>query len=275
MIRQKISAVMGVYNEEHNLPRCLQALGWCDEIVVVDKFSTDRTADIATGFPNVVFLQSEDWLNVNINLGIERSTGDWILRIDADEVVSPELAAEIQVKVLALADRPYEGFWVPNRVFFFGKWIRYGIALDTRFGTERPGFGYRQVLFRKGSASYPCLRQHEELCVRGSWSRLHGHYDHFSHRTVSQWITKMNLYTDLDAGRIDVLAPGYLPPKPGKTVVALAVIFYRLYVKRKGYRDGIHGFITCALNTAYILVERCKLWEKHVRQAHPGEVVDY
>jgi glycosyltransferase involved in cell wall biosynthesis len=273
--RRTITAVIGVYNEEHNLPRCLRALAWCDEVIVVDKFSTDRTPEIARSFPNIVFLQNEDWLNVNINLGIERAKGDWILRIDADEIASPELAEEIQHKVLASPIQPCDGYWVPNRVFFFGKWIRYGVALDTRFGNEKPGYGWRQILFRKGYADYPCVRQHEELRVKGNWGRLNGHYDHFSHRTVSQWIGKMNLYTDLDVGRTDVLAPGYVAPKTSKTVVALALIFYRLYIKRNGYRDGIHGFITCALNTAYILVERAKVWEKQFRLTHPDEIAEY
>ena len=272
--RQTLSAVLGVYNEGHQIARCLEALAWADEVIVVDKFSTDDTEAVAARYSNVRFYQNESWLNVNINLGIEKAAGDWILRIDADEIVSPDMAAEIQ-EILVRPDTSYSGYWAPNRVYFFGKWIRYGVAYDARFGKERLGYAYRQVLFRKGTASYACKRQHEELTTHGEYGLLAGHYDHFSHPSVSRWIAKMNLYTDLDAGRTDVLSADFRPPRPGRTLIALTKIFFDLYVGRKGYRDGIYGFVTCSLNTMYVLVERCKIWEKHYRLTHPEEIVEY
>src|SRR5947209_251059 len=90
--RQTISAVLCVFNEAHQIARCLDALAWCDEVVVVDRFSTDDTRKIAETYPNVRFFQREDWTNPNMNFGIEQATGDWILRIDCDEIVSPEMA---------------------------------------------------------------------------------------------------------------------------------------------------------------------------------------
>jgi glycosyltransferase involved in cell wall biosynthesis len=273
--RQTLSVVIPVLNVEDKIARCLEALAWADEVVVVDMFSTDRTEEICQSYPNVVFLQNMDYIFANVNYGIDHACGDWIMRLDSDEVVTPELAAEIQTEVLAKPDLPYSGFAVPNKVYFFGKWIRYGVAYDATNGPEWIGYGFRRILFRRGTARYECKREHEDLQTTGEYGRLRGHYDHFSHRTVSEWIRKMNYYTDKDVERMDVLAPDFRVPKPGKTLIALAKVFFDLYIRRKGHKDGIHGFMTCALNTLYILVERCKVWEKHWRLTHPDEVVHY
>ena len=271
--RQTLSAVLCVFNEAHQIARCLDALDWCDEVIVVDRFSTDGTADMARSYPNVRLFQREDWTNPNMNYGIEQAAGDWILRIDCDEIVSPDLAEEIRTDVLANPDMRYSGFWVPNRVYFFGKWIRYGVAYDARF--KRPGYGYRQILFRRGTAKYACVGFHEELTTEGAYGKLQYQYEHFSHPSVSRWIAKMNHYTDSDVAQRNVLATDFRLPTSGKTLVALVKIFVTYYVVRQGYRDGIHGFMTCALNTIYVLVERCKVWEKHYRLTRPDEVVKY
>jgi glycosyltransferase involved in cell wall biosynthesis len=238
-------------------------------------FSTDRTEEICRRYPNVVFLQNKDYIFANVNFGIDHARSDWIMRLDSDEVVSEELAREIQEEVLSKPDIPYSGFWVPNRVYFFGKWIRYGVAYDPRFAKKRPGYGYRKILFRRGTARYACQREHEDLITEGEYGVLQGHYDHFSHRSVAEWIGKMNYYTDRDVERMDVLAPDFRVPRPGRTLVALVKIFFEFYILRKGYRDGLHGFMVSALNTFYILVERCKIWEKHYRLTHPEEMVAY
>jgi glycosyltransferase involved in cell wall biosynthesis len=270
--QETLSVILCVYNEGHQIARCLDALTWADEVIVMDKFSTDDTEAVARRYSNVRFYQNEDWININVNLGIEKAKGDWILRMDADEVVSPEMAQEIQ-QILRNPDPRYSGYWAPNRVFFFGKWIRYGVAYDRKFGKERIGYCYRQVMYRKGAAKYACVGYHEELTTQAEFGRLKGHYDHYSHPSVSRWIAKMNMYTDGDTGRMDVLSPEFRMPRPGKTIVALIKIFFDLYVRRQGYRDGTHGFMTCALNTFYVLVERCKIWERHYKLTHPEEIV--
>lgn len=275
MSRQTLSVVIPVYNVEDKIARCLDALTWADEVLCVDMYSTDRTEEICRRYPNVVFLQNKDYIYANVNFGIDHSRGDWIMRLDSDEIVSPELAQEIQDKVLAKPDVRFSGYWVPNRVYFFGKWIRYGVAYDDRFGKDRIGYGFRKGLFRRGTARYACLREHEDLTTEGEYGVLNGYYDHFSHRSVSEWITKMNYYTDRDVERMDVLAAGFRLAQPRRTLVALVTIFYGYYIRRQGYRDGLYGFIVCALNTLYVLVERCKVWEKHYRLTHPDEITEY
>ncbi len=271
--RGRISAVLCVFNEERRIARCLDALVWCDEVVVVDRFSRDDTGAISKSYPNVRFLQREDWLNPNINFGFEQATGDWILRIDCDEIVSPEMALEIQNEILSGKDVRFNGFWAPNRVYFFGKWLKYGVAFDPR--SDRPGYGYRKVLFRKGMARYDCKLYHEDLTTQGEFGRLKHHYEHYSHTTVSGWIGKMNDYTTGDAENSDVLSPEFRLPKPGKTVAAMLKMFIVYFILHKGYRDGIYGFMTSGMNTMYLFVDRCKLWEKHYRLTHADEIVRY
>ena len=273
-IRKSISAVICTRNEGVRIAKCLEGLLWCDEILVIDRFSTDDTEEIACRYAKVQFIQRDEWVNSNMNFGLEAAKGDWTIRMDADEVVSPEMAEEILL-MLANDNPEYGGYLAPNRVFFFGKWIQFGVAYDHRFAKVRPGYGFRKVLFRKGTARFECLKQHEDFVTEGKYGILKGHYDHFSHPTVSRWIEKMNWYTDIDTGLTDVLAPNFKLPHPAKTLIALIKIFFDLYIMRKGYKDGVYGFITCSLNTFYVLVERCKIWEKHYRAARPDQIVKY
>ena len=190
MARQTLSVVIPVYNVADIIGRCLDALTWADEVVVVDMFSTDETEAICRRYANVRFFQNRDYIYANFNYGLDRATGDWILRLDSDEVVSLQLAQEIQEEVLAN--------YLKNE--------------------------------------YP--------------------------QTV-------------DVERTDVTAPGFRLPRPHRTLLALAKVFFDLYIRRKGYRDGVHGFMCCTLNTFYLLVERCKLWEKHAWATQCEELVRY
>ena len=254
-----ISVVTPVKNVEDRLERFLDALTWCDEVVLVDQFSTDRTPEIAARYPNVTFIQNNDFVPVNYNLGQERARGDWIFRLDSDEIPTPELVAEIRQQVVENPTPAFDGFLVPNRVYFFGKWIRYGIAYDPR---APEGCSLRKSLYRKGCARYPGQSYHDDLEGTGNWGQLRYPYDHFSHPSVSEWIRKMNHYTDGDLENIDVAAPDFVTPPPWRALVDVAVTFLRLYFQRKGYRDGLHGVIVNGLNALYPFVQKCKVWEK-------------
>lgn len=275
MSRKTISIVIPTRNVAPILRRTLDALTWADEVVIVDSFSTDETQEIAKSYPNVVFHQ---WVRpgvysiyAKVNYGIDRAAGDWVMRLDSDEVVTPELAREIQ-EVLASPDCPYDGFKIPSRTYMFGKWIRYGIAYNTEgINQEEPGYGYRYCLWRRGMARYPDHHIHEELAVQGTWGYLRHPYDHYSHASVSQWIAKMNFYTDCDTQSWSFDDPMYKPYHPLKTIVAVVLTFYRHYIKSKGYKDGLHGFMLAGLNAVYLFVERCKMWERRWKEEQAAQ----
>lgn len=260
MRRHTVSVVTPIKNVEDRLPRFLDALRWTDEVVLVDQSSTDRTPEIAAAYPNVTYIRSDAFVPVNYNLGQDRARGDWILRLDSDEIPTPELVAEIEA-LLEQDAIPYDGYYVPNRVYFFGKWIRWGMAHDP----SGAGCSFRKSFYRKGAARYPERSYHDDLESTGTWGRLQHPYDHFSHASVSEWIRKMNHYTDGDLENIDVAAPGFRSPPPARAVLDVPLTFVRLYWLNRGYRDGIHGVIVCGLNSLYQFVQKCKIWEKRWR----------
>ena len=257
---KKISVVIPTYNVETIITRCLEALRWADEVNIVDKCSTDRTREICARYPNVRFHEREDSINPNVNYGIERATHEWILRLDGDEVVTPELAAEIQEVVLRERYPHYSGFHVPSRVHFFGKWIKYGPAFQSE--SQVPGQAYRKTLFRKGTAYYRCEHIHEDITTTGEYGFLKSHYLHYSHDSISQWIGKMNFYTDQDVGRVPMEQISFKPFLRLRLCYWLLHNFYGMYVRRHGHRDGFHGFVVCLLSAWYPIVHQLKLWEK-------------
>ena len=255
--KHTVSVVTPVRNVEDRLERFLDALTGADEVVLIDQFSTDRTAEIAARYPNVTFIRSDDFVPRNYNLGQERARGEWILRLDSDEIPSPELVREIE-EILSQDEIPYDGYYVPQRVYFFGKWIRYGIAYTPG---APAGCSYRKGFYRKGYARYPGRSYHDDLESRGRWGYLRHPYDHYSHASVSEWIAKMNHYTDGDLTQLPLDDPSYRPPRPWRALLDVPLTFVKLYLLRRGYRDGRHGLIVCGLNALYAFVQACKIWE--------------
>lgn len=261
--REGISVVIPTFNVERIMSRCLDALRWADEVNVIDMFSTDGTRGICEQYPNVRLYERRGYIYENVNYGIERASHEWVMRLDSDEVVTPELAQEIQDVVLAKKYAHCAGFYVPSRVFFFGRWIRYGPAFDPR--SPVPGEAYRKVIFRRGTAYYRCEREHEDLTSTGEYGHLRNHYLHYSHESISQWISKMNYYTDRDVERVPPERISLDSFKRTKMLYWELHNFYGLYVRRRGYRDGFHGFVVCLLHAWYPIVEQLKLWERKWR----------
>ena len=264
--RKRISIVIPTLNVERIIGRCLDAVAWADEVVVVDMYSTDGTADICTRYPNVRLHQRRDYIEGNMNFGIERAAYEWVMLLASDEVVTPELAEEIRRVVLPEQHPQYSGFFVPSRVFFFGKWIRYGPAFDSRSPVR--GEAYARRIFRKGTAFYRGEQTHEDLTATGDYGFLRSHYLHYSHESISHWIAKMNYYTDRDIERVPVER---IEPKSLfrlRLAYWLLHNFYGLYVTRRGFRDGFHGFVVCLLHAWYPIIEQLKRWEKKWKSEH-------
>lgn len=259
-MRKQISVVIPTFNVEKIIRRCLDSLQWVDEVNVVDMYSTDGTREICRSYGNVEFFQNQDYIYGNVNYGIERASHEWIMRLDSDELVTGELANEIQEVVLTERYPECSGFYVPCRVFFFGKWIKYGPAFDPR--GRLPGEAYRKLLFRKGTAYYRCEREHEDLTTSGEYGFLRSHYLHYSHESISHWIGKMNYYTDRDVERVPPERISLESFNRIRLIYWLLHNFYGLYVSRRGYKDGFHGFVVCLLHALYPIVEQLKLWEK-------------
>lgn len=247
---RKISAVLLTKNEEKRIERCLRSISWVDEIVVVDTGSTDRTVplvrtftdrisrgDIAQGFAH------------NRNLGNQRASHDWVLKIDPDEVVSDALREEI-LRVMG-EDAGVDGYLAATRAYFGDRWIR--------------GCGWYPMtqvrLFDKREAFWEGL-VHERLVLRGKTGRLENDILHYSYDDLQHYFQKFNLYTSFEA-RALMEAGRRISPwnMPGAFLLRPLGLFLRSYLLQKGWRDGFHGFLVSACSSFYVLVKHMKLYE--------------
>ena len=252
MKRHTVAAVIPTKNVADIIRPTLESLRFCDEVIIVDMFSTDGTRALCESYPNVRFLQRQDYIYSNFNYGVEQAKSEWIIRLDSDEVLSPELQRSIQ-EVLEQEQPAHPVYDAFCHLYFFGKRLRHG------FGNQ-----WRNTLFRKGAARYECRSEHEHLTVQGSVGRLKGHYDHFTNPTISRWMEKTNYYTDRDVER--VARP--IPTKPFWVMYYVFRQWQRLYLA-PGWmmRDGYVGFAVAGLASFSVFMQYCKVWERAERLA--------
>ena len=235
------------------LPDCLKSVAWADEVIVVDNSSTDKTASVAKKHGARVFTRPNNvMLNINKNYGFIKATGDWILNLDADERVSEELKQEIEEITnyeLRITNNSIAGYIIPRKNIIFGKWIKHtGWYPD-----------YQLRLFRKESGSFPEHHIHEKIVVAGEVKKLNGQVIHENYQTVSQFIEKLNRYTDNEAEQI---------MKNGYVFSYLDIMrmpkeeFFRRYFSQQGYLDGFHGLVLSVLMAFYHSIVFVKVWEK-------------
>src|SRR3989344_8649892 len=188
----KISVVISAYNEEKLIEDCLKSVAnLADEIIFVDNTSQDSTVKIARKYTDKIFIRENDpvMLNKNKNFGFTKATGEWIISLDADERITPELAREIKKVINGLPSeaQAVDGFEIPRKNIIFNKWIRHSIWWPD----------YNLSLFRKGKGKFPEKHVHEKLKVIGEVGRLKNPLIHYNYQTVSQFIQKLyKTYTE-------------------------------------------------------------------------------
>lgn len=253
----KISVALLTFNEEDNVSECLESVKWADEIVVVDEKSSDKTVDIVKKYTKKIHFvdhgstngQTHDTLfHKHKQLALDKCTGDWILQIDADERLTPELAQEIK-NVVSGSDN-YNGYQFPRKNFIFGKWM------------EHAGWypDYQIKLFRRGKGKYPTeISVHEQIKVDGELGTLNGQLLHSHYRSVSQFVNRLNNYTTND---VQVIF------SKGEKVVWSDAIkfpadeFFRRFFLWEGYKDGLHGLVLSLLQSFSRFIVFAKMWEK-------------
>lgn len=255
----KISVVISAFNEEKNLFRCLESVkDLATEIIVIDNESTDQTTEIAQKFGAVIFSQpNNQMLNINKNYGFEKATGDWILNLDADEELSPELKEEIKAIINQSTNN---GYSFPRKNIIFGKWIQHSLWW--------PDFQLR--LFKKGFGKFPEKHVHEYLEVQGKTARLQFPLIHHNYQTISQFLYKMDqIYTESEVQR---LLKDKKDLKWQEIIKASPSDFLKNYFSLNGYKDGQHGLILNLLQSFTPLMAFAKVWEK---QGFPGKEISY
>jgi glycosyltransferase involved in cell wall biosynthesis len=249
-LRAMLSAIIITYNEEARIRRCLTSLVWVDEIIIVDSGSTDSTISICREYTDLVFIRPFDNFARQKNYGVEKANYDWILSIDADEVVSSELRAEIE-RLLHAPE--HDAYYVARNEYIFGKVVGYWPWHPT----------YLIRLFRK-EKGYWVGDVHEGVKVDGTVGKLRNRLDHLSHETIADFITKLNTYTSIEA---KTRVEAGCKPRVWKILVAPSVSFFVSYFFYGAWTNGAHGFLLAALVAIYTFVKHAKIWDLYFRDA--------
>lgn len=245
--RRSISAVITTYNEERNIADCIESLLWCDEIVVVDSFSTDKTVEIAPSFEKVRLLQRRYMGSASQkNWAMDQTQNDWVLIFDADERCTPELQSEIQ-KLLA-GEPSADAYTIKRRVYFMDRIIRFS------------GWQHDRVvrLVRRGAGRYPNRRVHADMEVHGAVPVLRNPMLHYMIESFEQYLPRIVKYGFWGA------AQGW---KTGKSAGVFEVFmrpvwrFLRMYVFQLGFLDGVAGLVFCTLQAFGTYLKWAVLWE--------------
>lgn len=247
MTREKLSAIVTSFNEEVNIRECLESIGFADEVLLVDSFSTDRTLEIARQIPGVRILQREYFGSAaQKNWAMDQTAHPWILIVDADERVTPLLAREI----LDLLERgPAADYYsIRRRNLFLDRIIRH-----SGWSTDRV-----VRLVRRGIARYPKRRVHADIRPDGHAPVLDHALLHYTFRSLGQYLEKLHRYAEW--GAADAYRKG---KRPSAVQLLLRPIwrFVRMYFLQAGFLDGLHGLVLCMLQAYGVFLKWAKLWE--------------
>ena len=253
-----LAVVVITRNEAQNIVDCLDAVRWADDIVVIDAESTDDTVERARSVDPCVrtFVRSWPGFGPQKNFGIEQTSADWILIVDADERITLELHEAI-TSLLAQSRHDHAAYRIPRRNIFWGRWLqRGGLYPD-----------YQVRLFRKGMAVYNDVAIHENLLVDGTVGTVTGHIDHYTERRIDDHLSKMDGYTTL-AAREKLHTRKHV--SWSHLVINPVVTWCKVYVFKKGMWDGVPGLINGVFSGMYTFLKYAKLWEM-TRVTPPSE----
>lgn len=258
-----ISAVVIVKNEEKNIHECLKSLAWCDEIVIIDDHSADKTLEIIkhqTSSLKQKIKIFQRYLNGNFaaqrNFGLQKASGDWVLFVDADERVSPALKDEI-LKLQTSPVSPVEistgrtkvkqsGFFLKRTDYFGGRQLKYGETSSVRL----------LRLARKGSGKWE-RKVHETWQVKGSVGEMINPLEHYPHRTMTDFLEEVNHYSTLHAEALK---------NEGKRSSLIKIVFFPFlkfkmnYLFRLGFLDGMPGFTVAFMMSLHSFLAWSKLY---------------
>ena len=244
----KLSVTVITKNEAADLGAALASVRWADEIVVVDSESTDATVSIAREFTDRVVVRPWTGYVEQKNVAASLASHDWILSLDADERVTPDLAADIRREMASPAHAAYR---MARVTWHLGRWIR-----STDWYPDD-----QLRLYDRTRAKWTGRYVHEAVTVEGSIGRLHGELQHFAYRDISDHLETIDRYTTYSARqmhesgrRVGWLQLAGHPP----------LAFLRNYILRGGIRDGLPGLIVSSMNAHYVFLKFAKLRELQV-----------
>jgi glycosyltransferase involved in cell wall biosynthesis len=245
--RQPVSAAIITMNEAANIERCLESVRWCDEIIVVDSGSSDGTVEIAKRYGCLVSVQPFTGYGDQKRFAVSQASHDWILSIDADEVITPALRDELR-SLLEKLGTDIAGVEIPRTMVFLGR--------EFKHGAEHASPLLR--MFRRSRGEFTVAAVHERIDVRGPVTRCGAEMLHYSYVSIEQYLQKFNAYTT--AGARMLHAQG---KRTSVAAIALAfpIGFIRQYFLKGNFLNGYRGFLWAFLSAAYPVVKYAKLLE--------------
>ncbi|MBM3254207.1 MAG: glycosyltransferase family 2 protein [Candidatus Omnitrophica bacterium] len=249
--RAKLSVVLMTKNEEDKIGDCLEKIKWADEIVIVDDYSNDRTIDIARQYTDKIILhKSMDNHDRQWNIGIENATCEWILHIDADEVVP--VALRKRIEEILLDSKGYDAFRLIRRNYFLRHWMKYG-----GWTTQS-----HLILFKKNSARCIGRGIHVKLDVKGKTGKIDTHIEHYPFKSIYQFIQRQNHYSSAEA--LEMLtedSSNKIKELNYNLYIKPLKLFLKMFVKKRAYREGMLGFIFASLYAWVHFLKWAKYWE--------------
>ncbi|MDR0823020.1 MAG: glycosyltransferase family 2 protein [Endomicrobium sp.] len=250
----KTSAYIIAKNVEEHIKPCIESLNFADEILVIDDFSSDKTAQIAQELGAKVISHNFENFGSQRNFALTQASNDWIICLDSDERISPELKQEIleQIKDIPKADI----FLAPRKTKFINKWIKHsGWYPDYR----------HPILFDKTKARYKEQLVHEDIDYKGGKKAyFKGDILHYSYDSIKQFIQKSDQYSSLSARQMFERGKKF---KLYNLIINPINMFLKMFIFKRGFLDGLTGLILALLYSSfYTLMKYIKLWEIQVKK---------
>lgn len=250
----KLSVVLAVYNEEANLGDCLEAVkNLACEIIIVDGGSKDKTLEIAKKYKaKIIETDNPLIFHINKNRAIKNASCDWVLQLDADEIVTKELEEEIK-KILE-TDSDINGYWIPRRNFFLGTYLKKG--------GQYPDYTLR--FYRRGKGTLPGKSVHEQAVVEGKVGYLKNDLLHLRDKNFTVYLERLSRYTDLLSSeikekRVKINLYSFLQYIFFKPIFW----FLKAYIRHKGFMDGFPGFVFALFSALRFPIAYVKYIEKY------------
>jgi len=244
----KVSAAIITFNEEIIIEKTLSKLDWCDEIVIIDSGSTDKTIEICKKYNCNIYHNEFKGFGQQKQIALDKCKNNWVLSIDADEVLSDALREEL-INTFKSDKIKYNGFYLPFATNYLGKTLKFcGLRHEKHLR-----------LINKNHAHFTTPKVHESIIVKGDVSKMKNKVIHYTYRSISHHLSKMNAYTDNAA--LEYFKKNKKISK-FKTIIKFPVSFVNVYFIKGGIFDGYQGFMWSLFSAFYTSLKYAKLIEK-------------
>lgn len=243
----KISAVVLTKNEENNIVDCLETLQWCDEIIIIDDLSEDRTVQIAKKYTKNIYSRAlANNFATQRNFGLEKAKGDFVLFVDADERISDALASEIKQKTENITSNT-AGYFIKRLDSMWGRILQHGEQGNVKL-----------LRLAQRNAGKWSGEVHEVWNIKGETNTFANPLLHYPHQTLTQFLTEINFYTTIRAQ--ELFHKGEKSSWVSILVYTKAK-FLQDYVLKMGFLDGMEGFVVALIMSMHSFLVRSKLWQ--------------